>query len=55
MMKKHYISPVISLYILPAERLLGEYTQNTNNAPEAPNGTVAGAKESDFDDDDEEE
>ena len=50
MMKKHYITPVISLYILPAERLLGEYTQNTINAPEAPNGTVAGAKESDFDD-----
>ena len=49
-MKKHYITPVISLYILPAERLLGEYTQNTINAPEAPNGTVAGAKESDFDD-----
>ena len=53
MMKKHYISPVISLYILPAEKLLGKYTQNTNNAPEAPNGTVAGAKESDFDDEEE--
>ena len=47
-MKKHYLTPVVRLYTIPVERLLGEHTQGTSNVPVAPNNTVAGAKESDF-------
>ena len=49
MMKKQYLNPIIDIYTITTESLLDNLSENTITAPEAPNGTEAGAKEYNFD------
>lgn len=48
-MKRQYLNPTIEVYKLSCENLLDGFSQNSETAPEAPDGTEAGAKECDFD------
>ena len=48
-MKRQYLIPTIEGYKLSCENLLDGFSQNSETAPEAPDGTEAGAKEYDFD------
>lgn len=48
-MKRQYLNPTIEVHKLSCENLLDGFSQNSETAPEAPDGTEAGAKEYDFD------
>ena len=48
-MKRQYLNPTIEVHKLSCENLLDGFLQNSETAPEAPDGTEAGAKEYDFD------
>lgn len=56
-MKKIYSRPVMEIHKVATENILNGFSEDTNNTPEAPNGTEAGAKEVnlDFWEDDEED
>lgn len=49
MMKKQYLNPIIDIYTITTEHLLDSFSEDTNTASEASNGTEAGAKEYNFD------
>ena len=48
-MKRRYLNPTIGVHKVSCENLLDYFSQDSNTAPEAPDGTEAGAKEYDFD------
>ena len=48
-MKRRYLNPTIEVHKVSCENLLDCFSQDSNNAHEAPDGTEAGAKEYDFD------
>lgn len=48
-MKRRYLNPTIEVHKVSCENLLDRFSQDSNTAPEAPDGTEAGAKEYYFD------